>query len=139
MLSVNADAVARELNATAREIERGTEVALDRVAQVALNAKKRMVGRTYARPIPKGKNGKPKWTRSGAFQAGQTIESRPGQRTITVQGAAEKYEPRLANLPTGADGVNRTNAAAQDALDVIAPQVQSVFEQELRNAIRAAR
>ena len=141
MLSVELDVAraVRSLNATADEIARAVEPALDRYAQVVLNAKARQVQRTYNRPIPKSKNGKPKWKRSGDFQRGQTIESETGKRTIKVTGNAEKYEGRLSELPVSKDGVNRRNAAAPDAARIAEPLVKAAFEQELRNAIQGNR
>jgi len=138
MLSVELDVAraVRSLNATADEIARAVEPALDRYAQVVLNAKARQVQRTYNRPIPKSKNGKPKWKRSGDFQRGQSIESATGKRTIKVTGNAEKYEARLANLKVSKDGVNRRNAAAEDAARIVEPQILPVFESELRAALR---
>ena len=69
MVSVELDIAraVRGLNATADEITRAVEPALDRYAQVVLNAKARQVQRTYNRPIPQSKNGTPKWKRSGDF------------------------------------------------------------------------
>lgn len=123
------------LDDVARNAPQAVEGALDRTAQVVLNAKVRQVRKTYARAIPKRKNGTPMWKRSGDWLEGQSIESKPGERTITTTGNAEKYESRLANLPTGAGGVNRTNKAAENAARIVEPQVARVFESELKNRL----
>lgn len=129
------DIVIAALNRMPRQIEAAIEPALDRVAQIALNAKSRQIARTYARAIPRSRNGRPKWRRSGAWQGGQGIESARGVRRIATTGAATAYEGRLATLPRSRDGVNRRNPAAEDARRIIEPQVRAVFEQELRNAL----
>lgn len=134
--SVDAEAIARDLNRLAREIEPAVEAGLDAVATRAKQAKDREVGKTYARKIPRRKSGQPKWRRGGDFREGQTIDKSPGERTIRTRGKAEKYEPRLANLPAGADGINRTNKAAENAAKVIEPQIEPIFEHEVRNHLR---
>lgn len=138
MLLIDFDAarLARDLNAKAARIEPAAEKALDRVAQIGLQAKARQVQKTYARAIPKRKNGKPKWTRSGAFQRGQSITRGRLKRTIETVGNAVKYEGRLAELPVSPDGVNRRNEAAQKAFDIVSVQIETVFNSELQNALR---
>ena len=138
MLSFNfsSAALARDLQRTAERVEAAQEKALDRAAQVTLNAKARTVSRTYKRAIPRGKKGAPKWKRTGAWQAGQSIGSRPGERIIETTGAAAQYESRLATLPRSKDGVNRRNAAAEDAFAIVEPQLGPVFDAEIRAALR---
>ncbi len=111
------------------------EKGLDAAARVVLNEKSRQVGKTYARPIPLRKNGQPKWKRSGDFSKEQTVQSKPNERIIGGVGNSEKYEGRLAKLPDGADGVNRSNPATEEAVRIVEPQVEKVFEQAVRNAL----
>jgi hypothetical protein len=138
MLDIRLDtrALERDLNRLTRELPQAIEAGLDASATRVLQAKSREVGKTYARPIPRGKNGKPKWKRSGAWREGQTVEKSVGTRTIRTQGKAEKYEPRLANLPTGADGANRTNKAADEAFEKVKPQLGEIFSREVENHLR---
>jgi hypothetical protein len=124
------------LGRSGQRVDEAIEKALDRCAQIALQAKAREIDNTYKRPIPRGKGGKPKWQRSGAWQGGQRIERKRGERSIVTQGPAERYEGRLSALPRSRDGVNRRNAAAQNATAKIEPQLQAVFESELNNALR---
>lgn len=124
------------LQAAPQRIEAAKEIALNRCAEIALQAKAREIDKTYRRPIPRNKSGTPKWNRSGAWQGGQRVESRNGERTVYTTGPAEKYEPRLANLPRSRDGVDRQNAAAQNAAQKIESQMQPVFENEIENALR---
>lgn len=134
-ISTDLNSFLQSLNALPDKIEAGTEKGLDRAAKVTLDAKAGQVKITYARPIPRGKNGKPKWERKGNFQGDQTIVSSKGQRTIKAVGESEKYEARLANLPTGADGVNRTNKAAEKAFQQVEPQILPLIEQEIANEL----
>jgi len=117
------------------DIERATEKALDRTSQIVLNEKRRQVAKTYARPIPRGRNGRPKWRRSGDFQSNQTIESRTGERTIGPVGRSSKYEGRLAKLPVSKDGVNRRNPATEEAVRIVEPQIEPVFLNEIRTEL----
>lgn len=111
------------------------EKALDVAAKRALDAKSKEVAKTYARPIPRNGKGNPKWRRSGDWARDQVILRDPGMRTVGPLGNSEDYEERLATLPTGPDGVNRTNPAAERAYDVTEQQVAAIFEQELLNAL----
>jgi hypothetical protein len=146
-LSTNIADVVRQLNATANEIAPATETALDRFGQVVLNAKRRNVQRTYARPIPRGKNGKPKWKRSGDYLKGQEIISETGQRTIRTGGKAAEpitnypggYAQKLQTLPASKDGVARANPDVEDTARIVGEQAEKVFTQEFRNAIRSLR
>jgi len=141
MLSFNVDAgeIARALGRLASDIEPAVEAGLDAVATRAKQAKDRQVGRTYARPVRRLKSGNPAWRRSGDLRENQTVEKSRGSRSIITKGNAEKYEGRLSNLPTGVDGINRTNAAAADAATLIEPQVGLIFENEVRNHLRLNR
>jgi hypothetical protein len=131
MLSVTLQTqLPQQLNRMAGELEAAQEKALDRVAEVALHAKQREVGRTYARPIPRRKNGRPQWTRSGDWQRGQTITRRRLVRLVGATNRSRVYEPRLATLRT-----ERRNPAAEEALRRIEPQVGPVFRQEIKNAL----
>jgi len=111
--------------------ERGLDKGLDRVAQIGLQAKLRQVRKTYARKIPLSNTGAALWKRTGAWLQGQRILNISRvERHIVTEGNAEKYEGRLANLNTGADGINRTNAATEAAAVVIEPQCGSAFAAE---------
>ncbi|HXI16503.1 MAG TPA: hypothetical protein VNM48_09030 [Chloroflexota bacterium] len=137
MLSFNLNTaqLSRQLGRSPQLIAAASESALDRCAQIALNAKGRMVNRTYARAIPRGRSGRPKWRRSGAWQRGQAITSSRGRRTIEATGPAAAYEARLATLPTGRDGISRRNPATADAARIVEPQLRAVFEREIRNVL----
>lgn len=127
-----------QLAALEKRLAAAIEPALDAETGVVLRQKEKQIGKTYSRAIPKGKNGKPKWQRSGDWLQGQSVQSSKGERKITTTGNAAKYEERLANLNTGADGVNRSNAAAAEAARVTEPQRGKVFEQTLRNELGAS-
>jgi hypothetical protein len=137
MLSINIDTsqFTRIMDGYANHLPEATEAGLDAVADLALRAKKREQQTTYRRPIPTGKNGKPKWKRkgtNGGWAGEQAIEKRAGERVVTTTGEPANYEGRLANLPTGADGVNRSNPASEKAAHTIEPQVGPVFEDAFR-------
>ena len=112
-----------------RRIRRGITNGLDRAGEIALQAKQRQVGKTYQRPTMG-------WTRSGAWSGGQRIERGALSRTIKTTGPAEKYEGRLANLPTGAGGINRTNKASEEAARISEPQIRAAVENAIANALR---
>jgi hypothetical protein len=134
---------------------------LDRGAAIALAAKAREIQKTYQRPIPTnsqvrraskqvdagqkirvkggrkaiGSGGNPAWKRSGDWASQQRVQSpSPLVREIAPEGSSEQYEAHLANLPTGALGINRSNPAAENARNVAEAQIKAVIEQELRNA-----
>jgi hypothetical protein len=133
MSSLN-DLVSRYENRSPAAVEAG----LDATANLALRAKKREIDKTYRRPIPRSATGKPKWTRkgtNGGWAGEQSIEKRQGERTITTTGEPAKYEGRLARLPTGADGVNRSNPAADRAAQITEPQALAVFEDAFRREL----
>lgn len=134
-ISLSSNLSAALMKLARADVDRATETALDRAAQIVSNAKRRQVDKTYARAIPLRKNGKPQWQRSGDFQRDQTIQSRPGERIIGGVGKSEKYEGRLAKLNTGADGVNRSNPAAAEAARIVEPQLIPAFESVLRNEL----
>lgn len=141
-IQINTDAIARDLNRKATDIERAVERGLDRSAQVALQAKVRQVQKTYSRAIPTGKNGKQKWTRkgeNGGWISGQKIEVAPMERRIVDSGDAAEpiknypggYAERISKLNTV-----RKNPAAQTAFEIVEPQLQRVFDAELSAALR---
>lgn len=115
------------------------EAGLDATANLVLDAKKReMLSGTYRRAIPTSKKGRPKWQRkgtSGGWLGEQEIQKSPGERTITPTGEPAKYEERLANLPAGPDGINRSNPAGEKAVRATEPQIQPVFEDAFRNKL----
>ena len=145
---------ARELELSERAVLRGAEVGLDRVAGDALSIKNRFVNRTYRRRIPQSATGRPKWERkaqAGGWVAGQRVV-KTGQyerqvKTVGVQAAdpitnyPEGYEQRLADpsFPTGPDGVNRRNPAAQDAADMVRPKFVKMMEDGIREFLRRER
>lgn len=115
----------------------GVTNGLNRAARITANQVTRQKQRTYTRKIPRRKNGRPKWERSGDWLTETTIEE-TGQfeRKIVTVGNSAKYERRLANLPTGPDGINRTNTASEDAARIVEPQITPVIQQEILNAVR---
>lgn len=130
----------RTLNNLARDIDgEVVEEGLDRGIQVLKNAKDKQIQTTYARPIPTLQNGKPAWSRSGDWAKGQTIRSRRGEREIVTEGNASRYEARLADLPESPiDTVNRSNPAAERAVEIAEGQAVQAFEQVIENALRSA-
>jgi len=104
------------------------ESGLDDVAGMALEVKGGEIQPTYQRPIPAGPQGAPKWRRSNDWKEGQVIESEPGERRILTTGAAAEYEGHLESLPSGEDGVNRSNPAAENALPKIEARASDTFE-----------
>lgn len=136
MLGFSVDTAAfRELDVTIKRLARASEKGLDRVANLASRQKQRQLAKTYARPIPKGKNGNPKWKRSGELARRQRVTATRGHRRLSPTGKAIKYEGRVAELPTGADNINRSNPAAEKTMEIIEPQIEPVFEQEIKNEL----
>lgn len=101
---------------------------LDVLAEAAEQKKLEFIEETYLRPIPGGVNGSLKWARSGDWKNEQTIEAFGSERLLGSRGHSEEYEGYLADLPTGADGINRTNAAAQKTQDWLEENGQDIFE-----------
>lgn len=124
-----------KLDALPQAIERASEKALDRGAKSLLDQRAAEVSKTYKRAIPKSKTGKPKWKRSGDLQRGQEIVSKPGEREIHTTGPAAKYSERIQNLPTGPDGINRSNPFPANAVKAAERNLQRVIEQEFKNAL----
>lgn len=119
----------------ARKVPGIVEKALDAGAERAIQFKAQEIGTTYREPIRKLKNGKDAWRRTGDWASQQTIERSPGVRVIGTRGSAEKYEGRLANLPTDPDGKNRTNDAAGKVLEKHGDQLDAVIQQEIANGL----
>lgn len=125
------------LNATPEQLQKGLEAGMKRAGEITLQAKLTKVNRTYRRAIPTTKKGKPKWKRSGDFLRNQRLKRVSAEEFhVLTEGSAEKYEGRMADLPDGIDGINRTNAAAADAYETVKPQIAPVVLQEIKNAIR---
>jgi len=116
-------------------IKRAAETGLDAGIGVLQRQKAQQIQKTYSRKIPQSKTGRAKWIRSGDWIQGQSVESGDGTRRLFTTGNAAKYEERLADLPTGADGVNRTNKASENAARITEPQIKIAMEQALRNAL----
>lgn len=127
IIGVDAPAIAglREMQAN---LPRAREHALDEVANLGMRAKDRQISNTYRRGVPRGRNGRPKYVRTGNYRRNQRIVKATGRRSIEPYGRVRLYEPRLATLNTP-----RRNAAAQNAVQVITPQVPQVYEQALKN------
>lgn len=124
------------LEGLGNDFEKIADAALDRPAQILLNAKIRQIQITYSRTIPTSKTGRALWNRVGLWLESQRIIStRFGERTITTVGKAADYEERLADLPTGAGGVNRTNKASENAVRIAEGQAVAAFEQEIQNML----
>ena len=123
------------LNALPAQIAAAAEKGLDVGGVLMSRQKSQEITKTYSRRIRTNKNGTPSWKRTGDFQRGIEVEKGDGTRTIKTVGNAAKYEERLANLPTGPDGINRTNKASENAVKVAEPQIQRVIESEIRNAL----
>lgn len=141
----NLNAVLSSLNRAAADIPHAIEAGLEDAATLVNRAKIRQVNKTYQRAIPRGKNGKPRWKRSGAWLNGQSVgRPEPLVREIRDTGKAAEpiknypggYAEKLASLPVSKDGVNRSNAAAAEAGRITAPQVPQVFEAAVRAVLR---
>ncbi len=117
------------------QIERAAETGLDAGIGVVERQKAKQIQKTYNRKIPQSKTGRPKWERSGDWMRGQRVEEEAGLRRLVTVGNAAKYEDRLANLPTGPDGINRTNKASEEAARITEPQIKIAVEQAIRNAL----
>jgi len=116
-------------------IMRAAETGLDAGIGVLERQKAKQIQKTYSRKIPQSKTGRAKWKRSGDWIQGQSVEGGDGTRRLSTTGNAAKYEERLADLPTGADGVNRTNKASENAARITEPQIKIAMEQAIRNAL----
>ena len=138
-------------------VNRGLEAGLTLAARETLIRKNIEIRQTYDRVIPtleeyarkrprlgtytprSGNTGsEPAWERKaerGGWSGSQTIESRRGGRDILTTGLAANYEERLATLPTGPDGVDRANDAAQRTQDNFDQWGIPLIEQEIANAI----
>lgn len=132
-ISIDASALKIALDKLVDDARKGNESGLDKVAQLALAAKQTEIAKTYSRTVPRGKSGKAKWERSGNWKDGQFIESKNGERSIV---SAADYETRLADLPTGKDGVNRSNPAAKNARDSIEKRAIELMESEIKKALK---
>jgi hypothetical protein len=113
-----------------RAVEQASEEAVEAVGQRGLDLKQDAVETTYGRPEPRGSR------RSGAWRSGQAIERAPSQRRIVTTGPAAAYEPYLADLPTGRDGVNRSNPAAERAAEQLEGEAHGIAEQTIEDSLR---
>lgn len=127
-----------DLDADLRALSDGLEQGLDKAGARTVQVKQRLQNqRTYSRPERIGPNGQKEWERTGAWLNGQEVQ-RTGQfeRTVTTVGDAAAYESRLANLPTGPDGINRTNNASRDTTVIVEPQLGPLVDDGVREELR---
>lgn len=111
-ISVDLSALS-QLDRFAADFDNAVEGALDAVAEDGLRHKEGELQRgTYDRPERRLKSGRRAWVRTQQLLRSQRIRRGPGVRFIEAIGAAARYEGRVADLPTGPDGINRSNAAA---------------------------
>lgn len=119
-----------DLSAFPQQIEEACEEGLDVVADEGEAHKLELIEETYARPIPRGKNGAEKWTRSGDWRAEQDVESGDNERRIVTRGNSDAYEPSLAFLKT-----ERRNAAAEKTHQWLKENGQEIFERKVREKL----
>jgi len=133
------------LQSKVRELGNTYKRSIPTRAQVAAERQAKRVGRKFriakkrigiASANTSGRGGEPAWKRSGDWLEGQVIE-RPSRfmREVTTSGPATVYDARLANLPVGALGVNRSNPVAENAVRKTMPQLRALAEAEIRNAL----
>lgn len=141
--------------ATVRAMRSRIVAATDDVAQVAagvtLEEKLSALDEgTYSKPIPtnaeyrKGKPRKassdasrPAWKRTNALRDGQAIENRgEGKRAVVTTGPGAVYEGRVADLPTGPDGINRSNAASVKGQRNAGKKLPAFVADELTKAVQ---
>lgn len=121
------------MKAAPEALGRGVQDGGDRAAQITLNGYQTQKRKTYARPTMG-------WKRSGDWLEGSKIDKpSPWQWIIHTVGRAADYDARLANLPTGAGGINRTNRAADTAAGIVANQVLAAIKNAIDNALRRFR
>lgn len=153
----------QQLQFAAARVPIAAEAGIDRAAQIVKQQSDRQLRKIYARSIPSraqasaynsnGKRivkknigrdgGKLAWQRSGQLAAGETIvRNGPYERVITTTGPAAKYANRRQGLGVywqpkkPAIGIVRLNPWRQDALRITAPQVNKVFEIEMKRQLR---
>jgi len=128
--------LAEELESTQEDLDNAVEDGLDALADRAAELKAEYIEETYSRPIPVDEDGNPKWERTGAWRDGQVVEVAPFERIVRTEGDAEAYEERLAELPTGADGINRTNNAGERAAEKLDSEAEDIFGEALEDSLR---
>jgi hypothetical protein len=107
------------------------DAALDRSIQRAKEFKADEQQITYDRgPAP----GAPPHT--GHWKNDQSIEGSGSERTLLPRGPSAAYEERLSDLPTGRDGINRTNPAAQRARDRTEADIENIVADVVRELLR---
>lgn len=117
-ISSNAVSLASDLARAARDLQPAVEASLDAAQEMVLEEVARLDQRTYDRPVPVGKKGRPKYTRTGNFKRSPRARKLgPGVRAVYREGpAAEEisgfpggYAQKLGHIPVSKDGVNRAN------------------------------
>jgi hypothetical protein len=135
-IDTTALATMAEFNGLASRVPNATRAGLDAVAEETKAEKEAQQNPTYDRPIPRGKNGQPKWERTGQWRDNQVVQNRGADaREILTRGPAAEYEPRLARLPTGSDGVDRSNPASDNAEAVMEPKAPAIFDAAFGQAL----
>lgn len=126
-LSANLSDLDAAIAKLVRDLPQAQEKGLNVSAALVLSEKALQVKKTYDRPIPTSSSRRELWKRTGDFRDDQSVQVRPFERLIGGQGNSEKYEGRLARLPNGRDGINRSNPAAETAVRVATPLIGPAF------------
>ncbi len=148
-ITVDMSGLQEVLRKVAGDIPAAIEKGLDKggaelMAARRLEIRKTYKGRSqYTFTDEKGHKVTRKWTRTGALQAGQHINSKPGVRELTMEGKAGEpitnypggYSEKLATLPVSKDGKSRANPYAKNATESVEPRLLRGIELEIANAL----
>lgn len=118
------------------EVQQASDLGVEAAAQAVLEIKQAKIERTYHTEIPESATGRLLWERSGELRDGQAVQVLgEGQREVGPTNGAALYEGGLAELNTGADGINRSNPAAQETRDEGEPAAAAAFRAEIEKAL----
>lgn len=138
----------RDMQRAPAQVAEAFEAGMDRAGDVALHEKVKQVNKTYARPEGRDpRTGRQLWKRTGAWLGGQVVRTigrftrsveTTGPANAPITNYPEGYEEKVGVLPRSRDGVDRRNAAAQNARPFIERLAPRAAENEVEGKLRAA-
>jgi len=132
MLAVSVEVPIRDVLRSIEDFEEARKAGLMRVATHLQNIAVRQVGRIYARPIARRKNGAPMWERTGdlakAVAAASIWDKEAVELRADLEYANRRHELGVSWQPKKpALGIVRRNPFFAETKEITAPQVADLF------------
>lgn len=132
MFSVSVEVPIADILRSIQDFEEARDAGLMRVATHLQGIAERQVGRIYARPIPRRKNGNLMWARTGnlakAVAAAPIWEKESVELRADVEYARRRHELGVSWQPKKpALGIVRRNPFFAETQEITLPQIESLF------------